>query len=214
MKLSYQQEDYKDVVYEIETLHQMHYDEVAIHQDYIPLAKNYAGYWKLYSDGKLFCMTVRNEAGRLIGYVLAIIQWGLHNATSIFANTDLHFLQPEYRRGFAGIRLFVEYERILKSLGVEKVTSVSKTHIDRDKIYDYLGWDKQEVVYTKIIKENTMFIDNEIPTNQFKVNKVELKLEAAHSREYDLVRELERVRAEIVKLKLILTHDITADDLT
>ncbi|HWT81001.1 MAG TPA: hypothetical protein VN648_19605, partial [Candidatus Methylomirabilis sp.] len=70
---------------------------------------------------------------------------------------DLVWLNPVYRRGWTGYRMFVENERHLRQLGVKRIMVGEKLHwrSKRDKrvrlILRRLGYGAMDVVYAKLL---------------------------------------------------------------
>ncbi len=128
-----------------------HYLEIARDQDAVPLDPDWGRYEALDAGGSLLIVAARNETGELKGYLFAIISTHLHYRSTLCAFFDLYWLEPDVRKGWNGVRLFRETERILKQLGVRKVFGQTKTHKDVGLIFRRLGWSEAEIAYTKVI---------------------------------------------------------------
>lgn len=111
-----------------EDLAALHWEEVALDKDAIPLAPDWDKYRWLEKHGILRSVIAR-RAGRLIGYDVFFVQPSMHYSTSIWAVNDILYLDPEERRGMAGVRLILQSEALLKSLGVRKVLYHTKLHV-------------------------------------------------------------------------------------
>jgi len=127
-----------------------HWEEIALDRDKIKLNIDYSQYDELDRNGALHVVVARNE-GRIIGYWLTIIRPHLHYADSLTAFTDVYYIAPEFRKGRTGLRLFQFGEKTLKQRGVQKVYTATKIHSDKSKVFEWLGYGRTEVVYTKFI---------------------------------------------------------------
>lgn len=148
--ISYQSELLATCRDEIETLLPLHYDEIAVNKDVIPLDCNWAAYEKKERDGELHIITVRLD-GRLIGYHVSFVTPHLHYKSTLMAFVDVYFLLKEHRRGRIGLGLFQEVEKSLKARGVVKVFSGTKLHSDISPLFERLGWHATETLFTKVL---------------------------------------------------------------
>lgn len=148
--ISYQEEKYEDILEEILELYPLHYEEVGMDKEHIPLDPDIDQYIALEKADILHLLTVRDD-GKLIGYHKAFICDHIHFKSTKVAYTDLYFLLPEYRKGFIGVNLFKILEGKLKSLGVKKIYTMTKVKKDNSALFDRLGYVKAEYAYTKYI---------------------------------------------------------------
>lgn len=133
---------------EIVELAKRHWAEMPFDLD-VPLAPSWETYSELDDAGRLHITTARAE-GVLVGYFIFFI--GRHPHYDVLAGSmDVYYLAPEFRKGTAGIRLFMETERFLRSRGVQYLLATSR--LDRDKsasaLFERLGWKAARVVYEK-----------------------------------------------------------------
>jgi len=133
-----------------ETMVQMHYDELALDHSAVPLDPDYNKYYELENQGKLIIVTARIE-GKLIGYFIAVIAGNIHYKSTLHANEDIYYLDPQYRGSLIGLGLFQYVETELKKLGVVKVVVGTKCHLDNSKLLNSLGYNFVEKIFTKII---------------------------------------------------------------
>lgn len=150
MGISIQREDYAKIIDEMSLLYQAHYDEIAVNQDVIPLAPDYALYQQLDAQGQTEVVTVRDD-GFIVGYAMGFCKPHLHYSQSLHFLMDIFYLKPEYRKGFVGIKLFQKLEEVLKARGVVKILLATKCHLDRSRMFEWLGYQKQEVVFQKVL---------------------------------------------------------------
>lgn len=150
MLLTFQTEDWPDVLEELQAHWPAHWAEVATHKDKIPLDPNYAEYDLIHRAGGLHVTTARH-AGELVGYLTAIVRPHLHYAHSLSAFYDLYYMTPKHRRGMAGVNLFRAAERALKARGVERMFTGTKLSKDASRIFERLGWMEAERLFVKWI---------------------------------------------------------------
>lgn len=151
--ISYQVEDYEDILDELLELYPLHYEEVGMDKEHIPLDPDIDQYIALQKVGMLHILTVR-DGRRLVGYHKAFLCNHIHFKSTQVAYTDLYFLLPEYRKGFVGVNLFKEVERLLKEMGIKKIYTMTKVKKDNSALFKRLGYTKAEYAYTKYIGED------------------------------------------------------------
>lgn len=148
MKFTYQREAFVSIMAELPPLILAHYAEVSVEEkgDEVDVA------WQKYLDFEmakmLHVLTVRAD-GKLVGYHICIVRHHLRHADRLCAWSDVFFILPEYRRGPAGIKLFTENEKMLAKLGVKKIFTSTKIHIDLQKLMKRLKYKATEQVWTK-----------------------------------------------------------------
>lgn len=150
--ITMQEELFTDCYQETIPLVAKHYEEIALDQDKVPLDVDFGGYLALQCMGKLFVLTIRDDR-KLIGYHSVIVSNSLHNKSTIFGDTDIFYVSPEYRGGRLGIKMFLTTEKLLKPKGVQKVIVQHKLHVHPyiGKILEHIGYRKIEHVYAKTI---------------------------------------------------------------
>jgi len=148
--VQYREESYLDVIDEIKPLLAKHWQEIALNQDTIKLNPDYDQYERLFRVGTLKMITARID-DKLIGYCICMIRPHIHYRDSLTATNDIFYIDPDYRQGTTGIKLFKYMETLLKSYGVQRIMMMTKTHKDVGKIFERLGYCQAEIVYTKVI---------------------------------------------------------------
>lgn len=134
---------------EARPLMQRHWEEIAVDQGTIKLSLNEERYQAMADGGILHVLAARAD-GALVGYYIAFLLPHVHyQDAGLMAFTDIYFMLPEFRRGSAGIRLFVEAEKSLRARGVVKTYLSTKVHKDNGPIFEKLGWKLTDRVYTK-----------------------------------------------------------------
>lgn len=157
--ITYQKESFSALRYELNPIIGVHWEEVALDRETIPLNPWWDRYMQLETQGNLHVLVVRDN-GRLIGYYFGLVAPHLHYAQSITAHTDIFYLDPEYRSGYTGIKLFIEAEKMLRRLNVQKMYIANKVHgtihgrkqtLDMQPVFTRLGFKFIEKHYAKLL---------------------------------------------------------------
>lgn len=129
----------------------LHWQEIAVDQEDIPLACDWQKYADMEASGCLRILTVRDN-DRLIGYYMAFILPHPHYARSgLMGFTDIYYILPEYREGSLGLQLLIEAEKMFRAEGCKKVYSSCKAHTDLTPLFEYLGWKLTDKMFTKLL---------------------------------------------------------------
>lgn len=153
--LAYRWERFGRIQKELPPLFAKHWREIALNQDKIQLDPSWDQYLAYDIANVLQVLTVRDE-GKLVGYVFMLVHPHLHYASSVWAQSDIYWLDPAYRFGWSGIRMFREVEKGMKRLGVEVVLMNMKLHFQEDrgtieKLFARLKYKPIEVLWAKYI---------------------------------------------------------------
>lgn len=133
-------------------LFEVHWRELALHQDEIPLSIDENKYEVLDRADILMILTAR-DGDRLVGYYLWFLMPHPHySAAGAMGLTDMYFVLPEYRRG-TGARLFMASETELRKRGVVKAITSCKVHEDHTQLLERLGWTFSDRTFVKLLKE-------------------------------------------------------------
>lgn len=143
-------ESFTERLAELQALLQLHYKELALDQDKVPLDPQYEVYAAREERGELLFVTLR-EAGELIGYFIGFIAPGLHYRTCLTCTMDIFYVHPDKRGGNAGAHLFKFVEQELKRRGVDRWFVGSKCHMDASWLFERLGFQRVEIFYSKWI---------------------------------------------------------------
>lgn len=127
-----------------------HWREIALNHADVPLDIDQQKYAELDEAGALHIVTVRKD-GELIGYHVAVVSGHLHYKSTLHGITDVYWIAPEFRQGFTGIRLFQHVEKELAAIGVRKLFTGTKVHLDMSKLFERLGYKRVEFLYAKLI---------------------------------------------------------------
>jgi hypothetical protein len=149
--LTFALEAWPDVVGEMKLLFPGHWLEIGVDRGAIPMDMDFEMYEKYHEIGYLKITTVRAD-GKLVGYCMSLVCTHLHYRTTTFSLGDLYYIDPKYRDGAAGLRMFIEHEKNVRPFGVKKMTTITKLHHNRSAMFEKLGWKAQEITYTKVIE--------------------------------------------------------------
>lgn len=150
MTITFQREPYPECIGEIQPVLATHYLELAVDQDDVPLDPDFDKYLDLHNKGILHMFTARAD-GELIGYIVGLIVPHIHYKSTVHYQNDIYYLRGEYRNSGVGYRFFASHEKDLKSLGVQRVIMATKCHQSHEQLFSALGFNKQDVVVSKII---------------------------------------------------------------
>lgn len=151
--ITIQVESFTEQLDELMPLLPLHYEELALNKDKVPLAPQYDIYMKREELGELIFVTVR-ELGELIGYFIGFIAPGLHYKTCLTCTMDIFYIHPEKRGSSIGADLFRFTEKELTRRGVQRWFVGSKCHMDASWLFERLGFDRVEVYYSKMLGES------------------------------------------------------------
>jgi hypothetical protein len=145
-------EPFMQNVEELKKLLPLHYEELALDKDKVPLSPQWDVYDQREKSGQLLYVAMR-EKGQLIGYFIGFIAPGLHYSTCLTCTLDIFWLKPEKRGGRLGIKLFKFVEQELNKRKVDRWFVGSKVHKDASWLFEYLGFKQVEIYYSKMLGE-------------------------------------------------------------
>ena len=137
---------------ELKALFPLHYEELALNQDKVPLDPQYHVYLERDKLGQVILATLREE-GALVGYFVGFIAPGLHYQTCLTCTMDIFYVHPDKRGGRCGVKLFKFVENELKRRGVQRWFVGSKCHKDASWLFEFLGFNQVEIYYSKWLGE-------------------------------------------------------------
>ena len=140
-------ESFTECLPELKPILPLHYEELALNKDEVPLSPQYDIYEARESLGELLFVTAR-EAGELVGYFI-----GLHYSTCLTCTLDIFYIHPEKRGSSFGMELFQFTEKELKRRGVDRWFVGSKVHLDASWMFERLNFDRVEIYYSKMLGE-------------------------------------------------------------
>ena len=131
-----------------EGLLRMHWAEVAPHKDIFWLNPNLAFYYQAAEKDILHIVTARS-GGRLVGYVWMMLHPHLHYRHAKVAREDIHFLHPDYRKGFNAMHLFKATEDMMRELGAVLIVLGHKVNFDHGALFKRMGYSPLDITYSK-----------------------------------------------------------------
>lgn len=137
---------------ELQALLPLHYRELALNQDKVPLQPQYHVYIERERSGGLLFVTLR-DAGQLVGYFIGFIAPGLHYETCLTCTMDIFYVRQDKRSGSAGVRMFRFVEAELRRRGVQRWFMGSKIHADASALFKRIGAAPVETYYSKWLGE-------------------------------------------------------------
>jgi GNAT superfamily N-acetyltransferase len=150
--MTFQLERWDDFWRDGQEIFPIHFEELALHKDRIPLGMDDSLYRQMEAAGTLYVLTARVD-WKLVGYYVAIIIPNHpHNKDAgKVSNCDMFYLLPEYRRGGNGAKLLIMAEKSLRKLGVTKASMSVKLHQNHANLLKALGWEPTDLVLQKIL---------------------------------------------------------------
>ena len=148
----YAREDFYVVKQEADELFYKHWEEIALNKDKIKLNPDWSFYETVYNSGNLGVYTVRKDA-KLVGYFFVVASSHPHYKDHIFANNDIVYIDPDYRKGLVGFKLIKFVEEDLKKMGVSVLTVSTTVHKPFDAVLERLGFENTERLYSKYLGE-------------------------------------------------------------
>ncbi len=139
---------------EMKALFPLHYEELALNQDKVPLSPQWHVYEQREERGETVYVTLREE-GALLGYIVMFVAPGLHYETCLTAHMDILFVRPDRRDAAAkGVFLMMDtLEAELRRRGVKRWFMGTKLHKDIGAIFKRRGFTQVEVTHSKWLGE-------------------------------------------------------------
>lgn len=150
--ITYQEEKFSDVIEELKPVLPLHYEELAMNKKYFTLDPDYNLYFLLEKNGTLNVVTARKD-GEIVGYFWTFMRPHHHYKQNFVAEVDIYYVHPDHRGNGVGYNLFKFHEETMKKYGVMQIANVCKMHQDHTPLFESLGYNQVERVFTKIIKE-------------------------------------------------------------
>lgn len=134
---------------ELKPILPVHWAELALNKDKVPLEPNYSIYLRREAAGEVLYITLR-EDGRLIGYFVGFIAPGLHYQTCLTLIMDIFYVVPEHRGKRGGLRLMAKVLEEAKRRGTQRFFMLKKDHAgdQMDRLLQLLKFEKVETVYS------------------------------------------------------------------
>jgi hypothetical protein len=149
MNCTYQLETVDNWYADAKPLYEKHWQELGLDLD-LKIDPDVDKMRLMEQNGMFTVITVRN-AGRLVGYLLAVVSNHLHYRSSpkMFI-VDAYYVLPEFRQG-TGTKLFKFAEHIAQTLGTIKIYLSCKVHKDHSRLFKTLGYRLSDYAFIKRI---------------------------------------------------------------
>lgn len=147
--ITYQEEEAEDFKADVEPLLSRYYDETIVDIG-LQFDADFAVYIDANQRGRMICVSAR-EDGKVIGISCFFLTPYLYSRGYMMAIQDLLYIVPEHRKGWVGIRLIKESEKVLKSRGVGIIDLACRPHMDNTVLYERLGYKYAEKRFSKLV---------------------------------------------------------------
>ena len=147
---TYQQEFLDTCLSDMDHLLKMHWEQIALNKEKIKLNPDFDAYKELEAQGKLKIFTVRHDK-ELVGYFVVLVGYNIHYKDHLFAQNDVIYVHPDYRKGSTGANLISFAEKCLKEDNVSVLSINTKVHKPFDPLMERLGFNLIERVYSKYL---------------------------------------------------------------
>jgi hypothetical protein len=145
----FQVEPVEDWASESKELVYAHWQELGLDLD-LEIAPDFGKMKQLEDMGMFKVVTVR-EDGRMVGYLLAVVNNHLHYRNSpLMLIVDAYYVSPECRSG-TGVKLVRFTEELAHRLGAIKIYFSCKVHKDHSRLFAALGYRLSDFAFTKRI---------------------------------------------------------------
>lgn len=143
-------EPWREFIVEAQPMLPLHWEELALNKDKVPLDPMYEVYDAKDDQGQVLVVTLRQD-GVMKGYFIGFVGPSLHYRTCLTLTMDIFWLHPDVRGGLAGVKLFRLVESEAKRRGVQRIFYGSKVHKDASRLFEFLKCEEVERFYTKWI---------------------------------------------------------------
>ena len=140
-------EKYEDIVPEISILYSMAVDEV-VGDCPFEADVNHDDFINMDNMGILRVITARKE-DKLIGFHISMITNDMFYRDKKTAYVMHYYLMKEHRGNGKGLRMFEYAENLNKKNSIDRSFMSRKAHINNEKMFDALGYNKIEINYEK-----------------------------------------------------------------
>lgn len=153
-----QVEPFAEFVEELKGLVDEHWGEVGSFKEF-QRHIDYPRYQAIDDAGKLLNVTLRDEAGRLVGYIIGAIGTDIHRVTwddppkPVLTVTGLvHYVKPSHR--FFARTLYLGFEKAALARDISIVFHRVKPKANKAGAFlAVLGYDPEEVGYAKVVRK-------------------------------------------------------------
>lgn len=127
-----------------------HYDEIAQFKEISAIKPLWERYLQIEEAGNLIAL-VAKDADHVIGYSITFLMKNMHYGDLKFAQNDLLYLRPEYRKGKLGLKLMEATILCAKDHGAKLMVWHAKKNTALDALLPRLGYDVLDTLWAKRI---------------------------------------------------------------
>lgn len=135
---------------EMEPLLPLHWEELALYRDKMPLDVDWGRYAAWEEGGSLLFVTLRDD-GRLVGYFVGVVGTSPHYQGTLMCKMDVVYLVPEHRGAGSGNLLMETIKRELLRRGVKLWWMGSKNHKPIEGLFRAHGFTQEEAYFAQWI---------------------------------------------------------------
>lgn len=145
--LTAQVESLTERLEEMKPLFPLHWEELALNKDKVPLDPQYNVYLERDRRGEVLFVTVRDR-GELVGYFVGFVAPGLHYQTCLTCHMDILYLRQDKRGAMGGVILLKAVKEEAKRRGVQRMFVGTKAHKDIGRLFEKMGFSHVETTYS------------------------------------------------------------------
>ena len=151
--IAYREDKFETVLMDFMTLLPEHMAEMNYFQrNGAQFDPDYGAYCQGQNQGRFVLVTAK-DAGVLVGYIVFSVQNHIRFQSTRYAQEDLYYVVPDYRRQGIAKKLFEVAEDILKKQNVDYIFATTKTYLDRSGLLEQSGYECFEKKFAKKLKE-------------------------------------------------------------
>lgn len=145
--LTAQVETLADQIDTLKPLLPLHWEELALYKDRMPLDPDYAWYLRTEEEGRLLLVTLRAD-GEPVGYFVGTLGASPHYRSTPACKMDILYVHPDHRGASAGLLLLRTIRRELKRRGIKIWWMGSKNHKSIERLFERYGFDRAETHFS------------------------------------------------------------------
>jgi hypothetical protein len=100
----------------------------------VPLDIDWDQYYALDVTGVLQVLTARVPTGQLVGYIFVTVARPLNHKQQLWATATMYWLDPVYRQGWTGVRMFKQLVEGCRGMKVDNLISVSVASFSDNRV--------------------------------------------------------------------------------
>lgn len=137
-------------IQEVWALLEQHREELTTDKKNMVLNPNINMYKNMEDMGMLFTL-VLCDGEKIVGYSVNILGNNLHYSDLLVSQNDLLFVLDSYRKSKWGLKLIQETEKLAKEKGAKLIMWHGKPNTSLSKLMPKLGYNIQDITYSRII---------------------------------------------------------------